>query len=78
MTQADYQGVDSPYNTYTHQGLPPGPIASPGAKSLRCALDPASTSYYFYVLGPDGKHHFTATSAEHDRLVKEYQIQNAN
>ena len=78
VTQADYQGVDSPYNTYTHQGLPPGPIASPGAKSLRCALDPASTSYYFYVLGPDGKHHFTATSAEHDRLVKEYQIQNAN
>ncbi len=73
VTQADYQGVDSPYNTYTHQGLPPGPIASPGSVALRAALDPASTKYYFYVLGPDGKHQFTATLAEHDRLVNEYQ-----
>lgn len=72
VTQADYQGVDSPYNTYTHQGLPPGPIASPGSVALRAALNPSSTKYYFYVLGPDGKHHFTATSAEHNQLLNEY------
>ena len=73
VTQEDYQGVDSPYNTYKHQGLPPGPISSPGSVALQAALNPADTGYYFYVLGPDGKHQFTATMAEHDQLVREYQ-----
>ncbi len=73
VTQEDYQGVDSPYNTYKHQGLPPGPISSPGSVALQAALNPADTGYYFYVLGTDGKHQFTATMAEHDQLVREYQ-----
>lgn len=49
--------VESPYNTYKHQGLPPGPIASPGQDSIRAALNPADTDYLYYVLDRDGKEH---------------------
>lgn len=56
---------DSPYNTYTHAGLPPGPIASPGAPSLRAALDPADVPYLYFVARPDGAHIFTRTREEH-------------
>lgn len=69
VTPEDYQGVDSPYNTYQNQGLPPGPIANPGMTAINAALNPDSTNYYFYVLGNDGKHQFSRTKAEHDRLV---------
>lgn len=59
--------VDSPYNTYTNMGLPIGPIANPGLASLKAALDPSDTNYYFYVLDPSvGSHHFSTTQAEHD------------
>jgi UPF0755 protein len=61
---------DTPYNTRIHAGLPPTPIASPGAESLRAALDPADTEFLFYVLcGADGHHKFALTLAEHDRNV---------
>jgi UPF0755 protein len=62
------------YNTYRHAGLPPGPIASPGAASLQAALRPAETDYLFFVARPDGsgRHHFSATIAEHDRAVQDY------
>ena len=60
ISQADYS-ADTPYNTYTNQGLPPGPIASPGMVSLNAALNPSSTSDYYYVLGKDGLHHFFKT-----------------
>lgn len=61
---------DSPYNTRINAGLPPTPIASPGAKSLRAALDPADTEFLFYVLcGADGHHRFALTLAEHNRNV---------
>jgi len=66
VTQADYQSVDSPYNTYLNKGLPPGPIASPGMVSLHSALNPEETSYYFYLVGSDGMHQFFKTSAEFD------------
>jgi UPF0755 protein len=60
--------VESPYNTYLHQGLPPGPIASPGLASLQAAAAPAETSYLFYVLThKDGSHSFSKTTAEHNR-----------
>lgn len=55
----------SPYNTYTHAGLPPGPIASPGDASLRAALDPADVPYLYFVARPDGSHVFTRTREEH-------------
>ncbi|MBV9455873.1 MAG: endolytic transglycosylase MltG [Rubrobacter sp.] len=50
--------VESPYNTYTNPGLPPGPIASPSRDSIEAALNPAKTNYLYYVLKADGKEHF--------------------
>lgn len=58
VTQADYKDVDSPYNTYLYKGLPPGPIANPGMEAITAAMNPEKTSYCWYVLGDDGKHHF--------------------
>jgi UPF0755 protein len=55
----------SPYNTYLHEGLPPGPIASPGLASLKAAASPAETDYIFYVLtGKDGSHTFAGSESE--------------
>ncbi len=66
LLYADIERVgDSPYNTYTHAGLPPGPIASPGAASLRAALNPADVPYLYFVARPDGTHIFTRTREEH-------------
>jgi UPF0755 protein len=60
----------SPYNTRIHVGLPPTPIASPGAASLRAALTPADTDFLYYVLcGEDGHHRFARTHQEHVRNV---------
>ena len=59
--------VNSPYNTYTNVGLTPGPIANPGLNSLRAALEPSDTNYYYYVLDPTaGSHVFSTTQEEHD------------
>lgn len=61
--------IDSPYNTYRHQGLPPGPIGSPGEASLRAVLKPEETKYYYFVARKDnsGEHVFARTLAEHNR-----------
>ncbi len=72
LTNADIK-LDSPYNTYLHSGLPPGPIASPGKASLEAALHPAKTDYYYYVLDPNtGGHVFSKTYTEHLQKVKKY------
>lgn len=66
--------VASPYNTYKVAGLPPGPIASPGRAALRAALDPPPGPWLYYVLADaDGRHAFTETSAEFERLKAEAQ-----
>lgn len=57
--------VDSPYNTYRINGLPPGPIAMPGRSSLLAAVYPAATDYLYYVARPDGSHAFAPTLEEH-------------
>jgi UPF0755 protein len=57
--------VDSRYNTYKHPGLPPGPIASPGAASIEAALYPANVPYLYFVAHPDGHHEFRQTFSEH-------------
>ncbi|MFP4249156.1 MAG: endolytic transglycosylase MltG [Armatimonadota bacterium] len=62
--------VASPYNTYLHSGLPPGPIASPGLSSLLAALRPAETDAFFYVARPDGTHVFTPNYQEHLRAIE--------
>ncbi|HLF12728.1 MAG TPA: endolytic transglycosylase MltG, partial [Gammaproteobacteria bacterium] len=66
--------ADTPYNTYTRSGLPPTPIALPGAGSLEAAVDPEITgALYFVATGrPDGSHYFSATLEEHDRAVRDY------
>jgi len=71
LTGADLQ-VESPYNTYTHPGLPPGPIGNPGEVSLRAALQPANTDYLYFVANTQGGHFFSATLAEHNRNVTKY------
>ncbi len=67
--------IMSPYNTYRVQGLPPGPIASPGAHSLRAALFPAQASYLYFVSRNDGTHQFSSTLTEHNQAVEKYQKQ---
>jgi UPF0755 protein len=61
--------VDSPYNTYKHKGLPPGPIASPGKPSIEAALYPANVPYKYFVAFPDGHHEFRKDLAAHELAV---------
>ena len=69
LTSADMT-VDSPYNTYTNTGLPAGPISNPGLASIKAALEPATTPYYYYVLDPAvGTHIFAKTYEEHQKNV---------
>src|SRR5262245_42952259 len=65
--------IDSPYNTYRHPGLPPGPIASPGQASLQAALHPAQSNELYFVSRNDGSHYFSSTFAQHQRAVAYYQ-----
>jgi len=59
--------ADHPYNTYTHRGLPPGPIAAPGEAAIHAALYPADERYLYFVARPDGSHIFTNSLEEHNR-----------
>jgi UPF0755 protein len=67
--------IDSPYNTYRYRGLPPGPIAAPGQASLEAALEPADVDYLYFVSRNDGSHVFADTLAEHNRNVREFQVE---
>ena len=66
---------DSPYNTYVYPGLPPGPIGAPNAADLRAAVAPADVSHLYFVSRNDGSHVFADTLREHNRNVREYQIE---
>lgn len=65
---------DNAYNTYRHAGLPPGPIANPGAAALQAALMPAETDYLYFVAKPDGSgaHNFSETIEQHNVAVQQY------
>ncbi len=63
---------DNPYNTYTHEGLPPGPISNPGRDALAAVLAPERTRYLYFVARNDGTHQFSKTRAEHERAVNKY------
>ena len=60
------------YNTYVIKGLPPGPIASPGLKSIKAALYPANVAYIYFVSNNDGTHRFSVTAKEHEAAVQSY------
>lgn len=75
ITQDDYQTADTPYNTYKYQGLPPGPISNPGMVAIRAAMNPDSTSDYYYVLGNDGKHHFFKTLKGQQDFIAQQQAE---
>lgn len=64
----------NPYNTYAHPGLPPGPIANPGAESLKAALHPADVNYLYFVARADGSgsHQFSSALPDHARAVEAY------
>ena len=63
----------SPYNTYRHRGLPPGPICNPGAAALRAVFSPASVDYLYFVSRNNGSHYFSSTLKEHNRAVNRFQ-----
>lgn len=65
---------DTPYNTYTRRGLPPTPIALPGAESLRAAVNPEDGDEIFFVSRGDGTHYFSSTLELHERAVRKYQL----
>ncbi|NTU92430.1 MAG: endolytic transglycosylase MltG [Chlorobiaceae bacterium] len=64
---------ESPYNTYRHAGLPPGPICNPGAASLKAVLRPANTGFIYFVANGEGGHSFAATLAAHEQNIRRYQ-----
>ena len=74
IRRAQLDDGENPYNTYAHPGLPPGPIANPGAKAIEAVFAPQrKAGYLYFVSRNDGTHHFSRTRAEHERAVDRYQ-----
>jgi UPF0755 protein len=74
LTRRHLHHHGSPYNTYRYPGLPPTPIALPGAESLHAALHPAAGKSLYFVAKGDGSHAFSATLSDHQRAVRKYQL----
>lgn len=74
LTRAHLKDKANPYNTYARRGMPPGPICSPGYRSLEAALNPEEHNLIFFVAKGDGTHKFSATLAEHNAAVRKYQL----
>ena len=64
--------IDSPYNTYQHAGLPPGPVANAGMEAIEAVLNPADTDYLYFVADRQGHNHYSSTYDEHMELVNQY------
>jgi UPF0755 protein len=71
LTKEDLQ-INSPFNSYLKRGLPPSPICNPGLSSIKAALNPEESSYWFYLTGSDGKMHYGATDEEHAENIRRY------
>lgn len=71
LTKADLK-APSPYNTYLHSGLPPGPICSPGLESFKAVLAPADTKALYFVADGKGGHVFSETNSEHSQARRQY------
>ncbi|MDZ7758995.1 MAG: endolytic transglycosylase MltG [Desulfovermiculus sp.] len=72
LTKKQLRDADNSYNTYTHSGLPPGPICSPGLASMLATKDPEEHEYLYFVSQGDGSHYFSRTLQEHNRAVRRY------
>ncbi len=72
LTKKQLRDEDNIFNTYTHAGLPPGPICSPGLASLQAAQDPEDHEYLYFVSQGDGSHYFSRSLNEHNRAVRRY------
>ena len=72
LDKIDYVRYDSPYNTYLYNGLPPGPINSPGIDAIKAAAYPQKTDFMFFVAKGDNRHHFTRTEKEHINAKNKY------
>jgi UPF0755 protein len=70
-TAAIEHDPDNPYSTYTHEGLPPGPIANPGAKALEAVMAPATSGFFFFVAKGEGRHTFSATYGAHVAAIRD-------
>jgi UPF0755 protein len=70
VTPALLRDAANPYNTYRHAGLPPGPIANPGAASIEAVLAPATSDYLYFVAKGEGRHAFSRTFAEHREALE--------
>ncbi|MBI3342996.1 endolytic transglycosylase MltG [Candidatus Gottesmanbacteria bacterium] len=71
LTEEDKK-ITSPYNTYLHPGLPPGPIANPGLASIKAVIYPKETVYWYYLHDPDGGAHYAKTIEEHNSNIAKY------
>lgn len=75
VTTADYDSVNSPYNTYLLPGLPPKPISSPGLASIKAAASPADTEFLYYLHDKNGNIHYAKTYEEHNDNIQQYLLQ---
>ncbi|HWN67558.1 MAG TPA: endolytic transglycosylase MltG [Haliangium sp.] len=73
LRRAQLDDRDNPYNTYQHEGLPPGPICNPGEAALTATVKPDGSNYFYFVARNDGTHVFSRTRQEHERAVDQYQ-----
>jgi len=73
ITASDYKNVNSPYNTYLHEGLPPGPICNPGLKSIEAVLFPQKDGFLYFFHKADGHAVYSATAEEHKANLEKYQ-----
>ncbi len=73
LRTAQLRDKDNPYNTYQHEGLPPGPICNPGRAAMAATMNPDGTGYFYFVSRNNGTHIFSKTFAEHDRNVTKFQ-----
>lgn len=74
LTRAHLRDSSNPFNTYRHAGLPPSPIAMAGREAIQAALNPQATVALFFVAKGDGTHYFSETLKEHNRAVRQYQL----
>jgi len=73
LRRAQLDATDNPYNTYRHEGLPPGPICNPGEAAMEAAMEPDGSRYFFFVSRNNGTHVFSRTLAQHERAVDKFQ-----